>query len=77
VLLYLMAVGIAILLIMGVIQMADFSKLNASVAKLQTDVAALLAAQPNVQPQIDAAQAAVDQIDATVVAATPTTPPTP
>jgi len=51
----------------------DFSKLTASITKLQEDVAKLLASQPpSQQPAVDAAQAAVDAVDATVVAATPT-----
>jgi len=50
---------------------ADFTALNAAVAKLKTDVDALIAAQPNVQPQIDVATAAVEAVDATVLAATP------
>jgi len=52
---------------------ADFTALNAAVAKLSTDVDALVAAQqPSVQPQVDAATAAVQAADAKVVAATPT-----
>lgn len=55
--------------------MEDFSKLNSSIGKLQTDVGILIASksQSN-QAAIDAAQAAVDSVDAAVVAATP--PPT-
>jgi cell division protein FtsB len=52
----------------------DFSKLQASIAKLQTDVSALIAAkEQNNQAAIDAAQVAVDAVDSTVVAATPPT----
>lgn len=53
----------------------NFTALNASIAKLQTDVGILIASksQSN-QAAIDAAQAAVDSVDAAVVAATP--PPT-
>ena len=54
--------------------MADTSKLTASVAKLSTDVDALLASSANDQPAIDAAQAVVDAADAKVVAATPAPP---
>ena len=58
--------------------MADLTRLNASVAKLSTDVDALIAAQTP-QSAVDAAQAAVDTVDAKVVSATPAppTPPTP
>jgi hypothetical protein len=47
--------------------------LNNSIAKLDVDVKALIAAGANSVPQaqVDAAQAAVDLIDAEVVAATP------
>jgi len=55
--------------------MADFSKMDASVAKLKTDteayIAAVAAAKAGVQPSIDSAQAAVDAVDAEVLAATP------
>jgi len=53
----------------------DFSKLTASIAKLQADVAILLArkSQSN-QTAIDALQAQVDTLDASVVAATPPAP---
>jgi len=54
----------------------NFANLNASIAKLDADVQTLIAKPPvDVQPAIDAAQAAVDAIDANVVAAT--TPSTP
>lgn len=51
--------------------------LNASVAKLSTDVDSLIAAGANTIPQsaVDAAQAAVDAVDAKVVAALPAPPP--
>jgi len=48
--------------------------LNASVAKLKTDVAALLAADAATQPAIDSAQASIDTFDAAVVAAVPVAP---
>jgi len=56
--------------------MADLSKLQASVAKLQTDVEALIAQQPpNDQPAIDALTQTTDALDAQVVAKlNPTTP---
>jgi len=62
--------------------MEDFTKLNASIAKLQADVTSLIAATKPVppvsqQPAIDAAQSAVDALDATVVAAMPNPPVTP
>jgi hypothetical protein len=57
--------------------MADTTKLTASVAKLTTDVGAFLASQANDQPAVDAAQLAVDAVDAKIVAATPApVPPT-
>jgi len=59
--------------ILGVIIMADTSKLTAATAKLSADVDALIAAQANAgQPAIDAATDAVNAVDAKVVAATPT-----
>jgi hypothetical protein len=51
--------------------MADISKLTAAVAKLSTDVDALIALNGNAQPAIDIATAAVEAVDAKVVAATP------
>ena len=52
--------------------MADLSKLNAATTQLSTDVDALIAADAaQTQPAIDAATAAVEAIDAKVVAATP------
>lgn len=52
--------------------MADFSKLNASVAQLKEDAEALIAKvgveDPAIQQGIDAAQAAVDAVDAEVKA---------
>ena len=73
-------IGIAILVMFAVIInnqrriMGDLSKLNAATTKLSTDVDALIASSD--QTAIDAATAAVDAIDAKVVAATPaaTTP---
>lgn len=53
--------------------MADFTRLNASVSKLATDVDALIASQATTQGSVDAAADAVDAVDAKVVAATPTT----
>ena len=56
--------------------MADFTNLNAAIAKLGTDVDALVAASSAasavVQPAIDSAATAVEAADAKVVAATPT-----
>ena len=54
--------------------MADFTALDAAIAQLQSDVAALIAAQvPPVddQPAVDSAAASVTAIDATVQAALP------
>ncbi len=52
--------------------MADVSKLNDAVAKLNTDVDALVAARPkDPQPAIDAATDAVLAVDQKVVNATP------
>ncbi len=52
--------------------MADLSKLNAAVAKLNTDVDSLIASDTTtVQPAIDAATTAVEAVDAKVVAAIP------
>lgn len=51
--------------------MADFSKFNAALAALSTDINALIAAD---QPAVDAATAAVTALDATVKAATPAPP---
>lgn len=63
------------ILILGANIMGDVSKLNASVAKLSTDVDALIAAQgQRDQAAIDQAQAAVDAVDSKVVAATPAAP---
>jgi len=54
--------------------MADFSKLNASVAKLAVDEAAyetaIGKALGGVQAQVDAAQVAVDAVDTSIVKAT-------
>lgn len=58
--------------------MADFTALNAALAKVQTDLTTLLAAQqPPVsdQPAVDAATAMVADLDAKIVAATPPPPP--
>lgn len=52
-------------------KMADFSKFNAALAALSTDINALIAAD---QPAVDAATAAVTALDATVKAATPAPP---
>ena len=53
----------------------DFSKLTASITKLQADVATLIAGKTQTnQAAIDAATQAVDAIDATVTAATPAPP---
>ena len=59
--------------------MEDFTALNAAIAKLQTDVNALIAAkEQNNQAAIDSATAAVNAVDAAVVAATPSaSAPTP
>jgi hypothetical protein len=66
---------VSLIFLIEVKNMADFSKLNASVAKLSSDVDTFLskaaAASAAEQPTIDAAQAAVDAADAKVVAATP------
>jgi len=52
--------------------MADVSKLNDAVTKLNTDVDALIAARPkDPQPEIDAATEAVLAIDGKVLSATP------
>lgn len=52
--------------------MADVSKLNEAVATLSADVDKLIASDSTtVQPAIDAATAAVQAVDAKVVAATP------
>ena len=52
--------------------MEDFTALNAAIAKLQADVNTLIAAKTqNNQAAIDAATAAVNAVDATVLAATP------
>lgn len=71
-----------LLLIIWETIMADFTAANAALAKLQTDVDALLAAAPPVpvddQPAVDALTAAIGELDAKVVAATPVpTPPPP
>jgi hypothetical protein len=66
-----------LLLIIGVKMAADFTAFNAALAKLQTDVATLVSRQPNDQPAIDAATAAVNALDNSVVAATPPAPVTP
>lgn len=71
--LWLLNLEFLILILIGVKLMSDFSKVTASVIKLQTDVAALVAQGANDQPQIDAVQQSIDAIDATVLAAT--TPP--
>jgi len=57
-------------------QMEDFTALTAAISKLQTDVTTLInsKAQSN-QAAIDSATAAVNAVDAAVVAATPA--PTP
>ena len=60
--------------------MADFTKHDAALTKLQTDVATLVAAVPDEiaaavaadQTAVDAATAKLDEADAAVVAATPT-----
>ena len=65
--------------------MADFSKLDANVAQLDTDVATLIAQgsgtgveDPAIQAGIDNSASAVAGLDAQVVAAlTPIVPPTP
>ena len=55
----------------------DFTALNAAIAKLQADVATLIASKTQTnQAQIDAATAAVNTVDASVVAATPAPPTT-
>lgn len=55
--------------------MGDLSRLNASVAKLSTDVDTLIASQgASDQAAIDQAQAAVDAVDTKVVTATPAPP---
>lgn len=64
-----------ILILIGAKVMGDVSKLNASVAKLGGDVDTLLASSASDQPAIDAAQVAVDAVDAKVVAATPAPAP--
>ncbi len=53
--------------------------LNASIAELAKNVGALIAAEANTVPQaqVDAAQAAVDAVNATVVAALPAPAPAP
>lgn len=53
--------------------MADLTRLNAATAKLATDVDALIASQGTTQTAIDTAAAAVEAVDAKVVAATPPT----
>lgn len=50
--------------------MAQIDTLNAAIAKLQTDVATLVAATP-AAVDLTASIAAVEAVDATVVAATP------
>lgn len=57
--------------------MADTSKLTAITAKIQTDVAALLASSANDQPAIDASTAVLTALDTTVLAAIPAAPATP
>jgi len=53
----------------------DFTALNAAIAKLQADVATLIASKTQTnQAAIDSATAAVNAVDASVVAATPAPP---
>lgn len=70
---YLVLLTVALVIVLLVRQgrlMDNTDALTAAVAKLQTDVDTLLAKPPaSVQPAIDAATAAVDAIDAKVVAA--------
>ena len=55
----------------------NFDALNAAIAKLQADVATLIASKTQTnQAAIDAATAAVNTVDASVVAATPAPPTT-
>jgi len=53
----------------------DFTALNAAISKLQADVATLIASKTQTnQAAIDSATAAVNAVDASVVAATPAPP---
>jgi len=53
----------------------DFTALNAAISKLQTDVNTLIASKTQTnQAAIDSATAAVNAVDASVVAATPSAP---
>ena len=53
----------------------NFDALNAAIAKLQADVATLIASKTQTnQAAIDSATAAVNAVDASVVAATPAPP---
>lgn len=62
----------------GDLTVEDFTGLNDSISKLSTDVAKLIStSQQNNQTAIDSAKAAVDAVDATVVAATVPAPPPP
>jgi len=73
--LILLLVGLLFLLWRDKKMAEDFTALNAAISKLQADVATLIASKTQTnQAAIDSATAAVNAVDASVVAATPAPP---
>jgi outer membrane murein-binding lipoprotein Lpp len=64
--------AVMLILTIGVLIMAvDLTAFNATLGKLSADVDTLVARQPNLQPTVDAATAALVEVDNKIVAATP------